>query len=194
MKKIILASASPRRQELIGRLIPDFKVMTDDSPEEVIMGEKPEETVKRLAKQKAENVAKEITDDAVVIAADTMVALDGQVLGKPCDEKEAYNMLKMLSGNTHQVYTGVAVIDTKSGRIINEYETTGVKFRTLLDDEIKAYIKSGEPMDKAGAYGIQELGALFIQGIEGDYFNVVGLPLCRLGRILKEMGIDLLIG
>ncbi len=194
MKKIILASASPRRQELIGRLIPDFKVMTDDSPEEVIMGERPEETVKRLAKQKAENVAKEITDDAVVIAADTMVALDGQVLGKPCDEKEAYNMLKMLSGNTHQVYTGVAVIDTKSGRIINEYETTGVKFRTLLDDEIKAYIKSGEPMDKAGAYGIQELGALFIQGIEGDYFNVVGLPLCRLGRILKEMGIDLLIG
>lgn len=194
MKKIILASASPRRQELIGRLIPDFKVMTDDSPEEVIMGEKPEETVKRLAKQKAENIAGEITDDAVVIAADTMVALDGQVLGKPCDEKEAYNMLKMLSGNTHQVYTGVAVIDTKSGKIINEYETTGVKFRTLLDDEIKAYIKSGEPMDKAGAYGIQELGALFIQGIEGDYFNVVGLPLCRLGRILKEMGIDLLIG
>ena len=194
MKKIILASASPRRQELIGRLIPDFKVMTDNSPEEVIMGEKPEETVKRLAKQKAENVAGEITDDAVVIAADTMVALDGQVLGKPCDEKEAYNMLKMLSGNTHQVYTGVAVIDTKSGKIINEYETTGVKFRTLLDDEIKAYIKSGEPMDKAGAYGIQELGALFIQGIEGDYFNVVGLPLCRLGRILKEMGIDLLIG
>ena len=194
MKKIILASASPRRQELIGRLIPDFKVMTDNSPEEVIMGEKPEETVKRLAKQKAENVAGEITDDAVVIAADTMVALDGQVLGKPCDEKEAYNMLKMLSGNMHQVYTGVAVIDTKSGKIINEYETTGVKFRTLLDDEIKAYIKSGEPMDKAGAYGIQELGALFIQGIEGDYFNVVGLPLCRLGRILKEMGIDLLIG
>ena len=194
MKKIILASASPRRQELIGRLIPDFKVMTDDSPEEVIMGERPEETVKRLAKQKAENIAGEITDDAVVIAADTMVALDGQVLGKPCDEKEAYNMLKMLSGNTHQVYTGVAVIDTKSGRIINEYETTGVKFRTLLDEEIKAYIKSGEPMDKAGAYGIQELGALFIQGIEGDYFNVVGLPLCRLGRILKEMGIDLLIG
>ena len=194
MKKIILASASPRRQELIGRLIPDFKVMTDNSPEEVIMGEKPEETVKRLAKQKAENIAGEITDDAVVIAADTMVALDGQFLGKPCDEKEAYNMLKMLSGNTHQVYTGVAVIDTKSGKIINEYETTGVKFRTLLDDEIKAYIKSGEPMDKAGAYGIQELGALFIQGIEGDYFNVVGLPLCRLGRILKEMGIDLLIG
>ena len=194
MRKIILASASPRRQELIGRLIPDFKVMTDNSPEEVIMGEKPEETVKRLAKQKAENIAGEITDDAVVIAADTMVALDGQVLGKPCDEKEAYNMLKMLSGNTHQVYTGVAVIDTKSGKIINEYETTGVKFRTLLDDEIKAYIKSGEPMDKAGAYGIQELGALFIQGIEGDYFNVVGLPLCRLGRILKEMGIDLLIG
>ena len=194
MRKIILASASPRRQELIGRLIPDFKVMTDNSPEEVIMGEKPEETVKRLAKQKAENIAKEITDDAVVIAADTMVALDGQVLGKPCDEKEAYNMLKMLSGNMHQVYTGVAVIDTKSGKIINEYETTGVKFRTLLDEEIKAYIKSGEPMDKAGAYGIQELGALFIQGIEGDYFNVVGLPLCRLGRILKEMGIDLLIG
>lgn len=194
MRKIILASASPRRQELIGRLIPDFKVMTDNSPEEVIIGEKPEETVKRLAKQKAENIAKEITDDAVVIAADTMVALDGQVLGKPCDEKEAYNMLQMLSGNMHQVYTGVAVIDTKSGKIINEYETTGVKFRTLLDEEIKAYIKSGEPMDKAGAYGIQELGALFIQGIEGDYFNVVGLPLCRLGRILKEMGIDLLIG
>ena len=185
MRKIILASASPRRQELIGRLIPDFKVMTDNSPEEVIIGEKPEETVKRLAKQKAENIAKEITDDAVVIAADTMVALDGQVLGKPCDEKEAYNMLQMLSGRVHNVVTGVTIRSAERRRSFSV--SSSVSFRTLTADEIDYYITRYRPFDKAGSYGIQEwIGYVAIESIEGSFFNVMGLPVQRLYVELGE--------
>lgn len=193
MKEIILASQSPRRRELLGRLVPDFTVITDDSAEALIPGEKPPQTVQRLAAEKAEHVSAKTDADALILAADTVVVLDGQILGKPKDEADAFVMLSALSGNTHQVFTGIAVLDTKTGQCVTAFETTKVRFRPLSHREILQYIASGEPMDKAGAYGIQELGALFVEGIEGDYFNVVGLPLCRLGKLLKEsFEIDLL--
>ncbi|MBR5152179.1 MAG: septum formation inhibitor Maf [Clostridia bacterium] len=186
MKEWILASKSPRRQELLGRLVDDFKVMVDDSPEEQIPGESPARAVMRLAAEKAEHIAKRVTGDALILAADTVVVLDGEILGKPKDEKEAFSMLSRLSGCTHQVYTGISVLDTGSGKSVTEFEVTKVRFRAISREEIRRYIASGEPMDKAGAYGIQELGALFVEGIDGDYFNVVGLPLCHLGRMLEE--------
>lgn len=186
MKSFVLASGSPRRKELIGRLIRNFEIITDDSKEVVVPGEMPQETVRRLAMQKAHNVREKVDKSCIILAADTVVSIDDKILGKPCDEEEAYLMLKNLSGRYHQVYTGFAIIDTETGTEISDFECTKVKFKDLTKDEILAYIRSGEPMDKAGAYGIQELGALFIEGIEGDYFNVVGLPLCKLGKILKE--------
>ena len=193
MKEIILASQSPRRRELLGRLVPDFTVITDDSAEALIPGEKPPQTVQRLAAEKAEHVSAKTDADALILAADTVVVLDGQILGKPKDEADAFVMLSALSGNTHQVFTGIAVLDTKTGQCVTAFETPKVRFRPVSHREILQYIASGEPMDKAGAYGIQELGALFVEGIEGDYFNVVGLPLCRLGKLLKEsFEIDLL--
>lgn len=194
MKEWILASKSPRRRELFGRLVPEFTVITDDSEEVWLPDEKPEIAVKRLAKEKAENVAAKTDRDALILAADTVVVLDGKILGKPKDEAEAYAMLSTLSGNTHQVFTGMAVFDRQSGKCVTASECTKVRFCTLNEETIRCYIASGEPMDKAGAYGIQDLGALFVEGIEGDYFNVVGLPLCRLGKLLKEsFAIDLLI-
>lgn len=191
--RIVLASGSPRRRELLGNLGLEFEIMTDNSPETVICGEKPQDTVLRLSAQKAKNVAGKVSGGATVIAADTIVSADGKILGKPKDESDAFDMLKMLSGRSSEVYTGVTVKDTESGKTVSEFERTSVRFRSLSDDEIKRYIASGEPMDKAGAYGIQNLGALLIEGIDGDYFNVVGLPLCRLNMILKrEFGINLL--
>ena len=194
MKEWILASQSPRRKELFGRLVPEFTVIVDDSTEVWVPEEKPEATVKRLAEEKARNVAAKTDKDALVLAADTVVVLDGKILGKPKNEAEAYAMLTALSGNTHQVFTGIAVLDRKSGECVTAAECTKVYFVDLNEETIRYYIASGEPMDKAGAYGIQDLGALFVEGIEGDYFNVVGLPLCRLGKLLKEsFGIDLWI-
>ena len=194
MKEWILASQSPRRRELFGRLVPEFTVMIDDSTEVWVPDEKPEATVKRLAEEKARNVAIKTDKDALILAADTVVVLDGKILGKPKDEEEAYAMLQALSGNTHQVFTGIAVLDRHSGKCVTAAECTKVRFTDLDEETIRYYIASGEPMDKAGAYGIQDLAALFVEGIEGDYFNVVGLPLCRLGKLLKEsFGIDLWI-
>ncbi len=194
MKEWILASQSPRRRELFGRLVPEFTVIVDDSTEVWVPDEKPEATVKRLAEEKARNVAAKTDKDALVLAADTVVVLDGKILGKPKNEEEAYAILTALSGNTHQVFTGIAVLDRKSGKCVTAAECTKVHFVDLNEETIRYYIASGEPMDKAGAYGIQDLGALFVEGIEGDYFNVVGLPLCRLGKLLKEsFGIDLWI-
>ena len=186
MKSLVLASGSPRRKELLGRLIKEFEIITDDSAEVVVLGELPQDTVRRLAMQKAHNVKDKVDKSCIILAADTVVSIDDKILGKPCDEEEAFLMLENLSGRYHQVYTGFAIIDTETGDEVSDFECTKVKFKELTKDEILAYIRSGEPMDKAGAYGIQELGALFIEGIEGDYFNVVGLPLCKLGKILKE--------
>ena len=186
MQQWILASQSPRRRELLSRLVSDFEILADDSEETLIPGEKPEQAVKRLAQEKAENVSKKTGKDALILAADTVVVLEGRILGKPKDEADAFHMLSSLSGNTHQVFTGIAVLDAKTGRCETAAEMTKVRFRKLSEEEILRYIASGEPMDKAGAYGIQEKGALLVEGIEGDYFNVVGLPLCRLGILLRE--------
>ena len=186
MKEFILASQSPRRRELLSRLLPAFSVMTDDSEEKLIAGESPKQTVKRLAEEKARHIADKCGKDAIILAADTVVVLDNQILGKPRDEEEAFSMLSRLSGNRHRVFTGVAIIDTQRNKTVTDAEVTEVRFRDLSEEEIRRYIASGEPMDKAGAYGIQDLGALLIEGIQGDYFNVVGLPLCKLGILLKE--------
>ena len=186
MRKIILASGSPRRRELLTDLGIKFEIMVDNSSEVTPKNVSPDEVVMTLAKNKLRNVAKNAPGDSLIIAADTVVACDGRILGKPKDEAQAFEMLSALSGRRHSVYTGVAVGDNKTGKIVCEFEKTDVFFRKLEDDEIKRYIATGEPMDKAGAYGIQNLGALFVERIDGDYFNVVGLPLCRLGKILKN--------
>lgn len=185
-RKIVLASQSPRRRELLGRFISDFEVITDNSEEVIEEGIAPEEICQKLAMQKAENVAARASEDAIVIAADTIVFIDGKILGKPVNEEEASEMLHRLSGREHHVCTGIAVIDNKKNRRANDFERTTVYFKPMTDGEIDRYIKTGEPMDKAGAYGIQEIGALFVEGLRGDYFNVVGLPLCKLSQILKR--------
>ena len=186
---IILASASPRRRELLEMMGVRFEVIPAKDEAEVT-GLTPGETVAAIALEKAKSVAEERDSDDVVIAADTLVCLDGKLLGKPADEQEAFEMLKMLSGNEHQVYTGVAVY--RNGKCMAEFEKTAVRFCKMTDEDIYAYIATKEPMDKAGSYGIQGKGAVYIEGINGDYFNVMGLPLHRLSNMLKEFGISLL--
>ena len=193
--RFILASASPRRREILENISLDFEIIADESEEIMIEGEKPYDTVKRLAMQKAKNIAAGIEsgENTIVIGADTVVSIDGKILGKPNDEIEAKDMLLTLSGRINTVYTGLAVIETQSGKEVSDFVSTGVKFRNLSEKEIENYIRSGEPMDKAGADGIQKIGGLFVESINGDYFNVVGLPLCRLGEILsEEFGINLI--
>ena len=178
--EIILASQSPRRRELLERMgIKNFRIVTPDIDEHMERELPPEELVRRISAEKARAVREQAGMDAVVIAADTVVALDGAVLGKPADELEAFKMLSTLSGCRHQVYTGLTVLRGEERHTVSE-ETT-VAFRELSEEEISCYIQTGEPMDKAGAYGIQGFGALLIEGIQGDYYNVMGLPVCRLG-------------
>lgn len=185
-KTFVLASQSPRRIELLKPFLPNMRIIPDNSPEDMSNAVTPGETVLRLSAFKAANVARKIDFDAVIIAADTVVAFDDKILGKPKDEHDAFYMLKSLSGREHTVYTGIMVIDSAENKRISAYEKTNVHIRNLTDDEIKAYISTKEPLDKAGAYGIQGFGSLLVDAIDGDYFNVVGLPLCRLGKILKD--------
>lgn len=189
--KIILASQSPRRKELLERMgIKDFETISPNVDERAFHGLPPEELVRRLSAEKAAAVAGKVGKDAIVIAADTVVALEGAVLGKPADELDAFKMLSALSGVRHQVYTGVTVC--RGGEKQTAHEVTDVTFRELSEREIEDYISTGEPMDKAGAYGIQGYGALLIQGISGDYYNVMGLPVCRLSGMLARFGVDCL--
>lgn len=187
---LILASASPRRKQLLAMLGLSFEVCPAKGEEVLPDGIGPEDAVKLLSAQKAGSVAESCAADDVVIGADTIVWYGGRILGKPKNEQDAAQMLSMLSGNTHTVYTGVTV--RKGGTVLSAAEETKVRFRDLTPDEIDAYIKTGEPMDKAGAYGAQGYAALFVEGIEGDFFNVMGLPVCRLGKLLKEVGVTLL--
>lgn len=187
--EIILASGSPRRRELLNTLGLSFTVRPAEGEEKAPEGAGPEEIVKALSRAKAEEVGRQ-SDGRLVIAADTIVYLDGRVLGKPKDEADARAMLSALSGRAHEVYTGVTVL--LGGDIICEAERTKVFFRELSQEEIDAYVASGDPMDKAGAYGIQGKASLMVERIEGDYFNVMGLPLCRLGKMLKTIGVRLL--
>lgn len=189
--KIILASASPRRSELLNMLEVKDLVVCPALAEECIGDETDAaEIVKSLSAQKAREVAKKFAPSDVVIGADTVVVMDGLVLGKPKDEEDAKQMLHRLSGREHVVFTGVTVI--MGDMEISEAETSSVRFRDLTAREIDAYVKTGEPMDKAGSYGIQGKGSLFVSGITGDYFNVMGLPLCRLGKILAKLGVELI--
>ncbi len=183
---LVLASASPRRRELLSVMgIKDFKVMPSEAEERLGKGLTPEETVAALSRDKAEDVAGKAPDDTVV-AADTMVFLNGTLLGKPGSREEAVKMLKKLSGRSHSVYTGVTVIG--NGKTVTRVCETQVFFRELEDREIDEYVNTGEPMDKAGAYGIQGRAAVFVEKIEGDFYNVVGLPLCMLYTMLEETG------
>ena len=188
---IILASQSPRRKELLGQMgFKGFKINVPDVDETIEGNLPPAMIVEELSLRKARAVAEDADEDDLIIAADTVVALDGAVLGKPEDEGSAFSMLSALSGNRHYVYTGVTVMQGE--KVVTQHEMTTVTFRELDPEEISNYIATGEPMDKAGAYGIQGLGALLVSGIDGDYFNVMGLPVYRLGRILADFGMDLL--
>ncbi len=187
---MILASQSPRRKELLGQMgLRGFKVTSPEVDETVDEHLPPAQVVEELSRRKAMAVARHADGDDLIIAADTVVALEGAVLGKPADQREAFAMLTALSGNRHYVYTGLTVI--QGDRVVTQHECTTVTFRDLEPEEISHYIATGEPMDKAGAYGIQGLGAMLVSGIEGDYFNVVGLPIFRLSRILAGFGLDL---
>ena len=186
---LILASASPRRRELLSRFGVPFLIDPADGPEVPPAGADAAHTVMALSEAKALETALRHPDD-LVIGADTVVELGGAILGKPHDEADAFRMLRALAGNEHRVYTGVTLV--KGAERLSEAEMTRVFFRSMTDAEIAAYIATGEPMDKAGAYGYQGVAGLFVERIDGDYFNVVGLPLCRLGRMLKTMGVSLL--
>ncbi len=184
---IVLASASPRRRELLENMgIHDFTVRPSRREEPYDGTLEPGAAVERIALMKGWDAARSSGDGDIVIAADTLVFLDGRPLGKPADGENAKSMLRALSGREHQVITGVAVIAGGTPRVT--HVTTRVRFRALSDDEIDWYAATGEPMDKAGAYGIQGLGGMLVEGIEGDYFNVVGLPVAALAGLLREAG------
>lgn len=189
MSKIVLASQSPRRRELLSVLFDNFDIIVSNADETVPPHLTPEECVMEIARRKLFDV-KEKACDALVIAADTIVVLDNKILGKPRDEEDAFDMLSSLSGREHTVYTGVAIAFNNKSSVFAE--KTGVTFRKLNSNMIASYIKTGEPMDKAGAYGIQNKGALFVEKIKGDYFNVVGLPICRLSKELELLGFSVL--
>ena len=189
--RIVLASKSPRRRELLEQMgIKKFEIVCSEADETVAPGLAPDEVVKTLSRRKAAAVAERVEPEDLIIAADTVVALDDLILGKPADAEAAKEMLHRLSGRTNEVYTGITVL--RDGRSVTECERTAVRFRELSEKEICDYVATGEPMDKAGAYGIQGLGAMLISGIEGDYFNVMGLPVFRLNQILTGFGLDLL--
>ena len=188
MRKIILASASPRRKDILRMTGLKFSVFASDYEEDLNLKLKPRELARFLSRKKAESVAHKYTG-AIIIAADTFIVFKNRILGKPRNSKEAGQMLRMLNGKAHSVITGFTIMDTGSGKVSSRSVKTEVYFKKLSRQEIRAYVKSKEPLDKAGAYAIQGLGAVFIEKIDGDFFNVVGLPLCALTESLKEFGV-----
>ena len=186
--QLILASASPRRKELLGLFHVPFTIRVADIDETMDPAQTPFDEVARVSRMKALAVTREAED--VVIAADTIVVCEGKVLGKPGTEAEAVEMLSLLSGRDHQVMTGCTVL--KGDRAETFTEVTDLHFRPLSQKEIENYVASGEPMDKAGAYGIQGGAALFCERMVGDYYNVMGLPVCRLGQVLKQMAPEIM--
>lgn len=184
MKKIILASSSPRRRELLQTAGLEFEIHVKDVDESVPEGTPPAEAAKMTAAKKAAVIAEKYKND-IVIGADTIVVADGRILGKPKDKADAAAMLRMLSGIEHEVITGVCIIC--DGVSHNFAQISKVKFYNLTDDEIQNYVASGEPMDKAGSYGIQGLGCTLVERIEGDYFNIVGLPVAAVCRKIKSL-------
>lgn len=188
MKKLILGSQSPRRRELLENAGIEFDVITSDSDEVIDEEMDFADTVKEVAKQKNAAVCRDekCPKDAVVLTADTMVVCDNKIMGKPKDEENAFEMLRLLSGNTHYVLTGYCITDKEKGKTVSGTQKTEVKFRELENEEIRRYIATGEPFDKAGAYGIQLRGSMFVESVAGDYFNIVGLPVCKVCKLLKE--------
>ena len=196
---MILASQSPRRIELMREAGYDIRVIPADIDETPFDDETPLTLVERLARAKAAAIAAEHAEpNELTIAADTIVTFDGKLLGKPANEDEARTMLHELSGRTHQVATGVCIVRAgdvtapHAAESLSFVDVTDVTFYELTDEQIERYVASGEPMDKAGAYGIQGLGSLLVERIEGDYFNVMGLPVCHLGQVLRSFGVDCL--
>ena len=185
--KIILASQSPRRRELLGLFRVPFTVQVADIDETMDLCKPPYDEVARVSRMKAEAIGRE--EDDVVIAADTIVVCENQVLGKPRDEADAVRMLRLLSGRDHQVMTGMTVL--RGEKCVSCTEVTDIHFRELSHREIEGYVATGEPMDKVGSYGIQGGAALFAEKMVGDYYNVMGLPVCRLAMILKEIAQEL---
>lgn len=199
MKRIVLASASPRRRELLSQIGVEFEVKPADGEERIISTE-PSKVVEELSGQKAMFTAKalekengHVPEGCIVLGADTIVSYEGRILGKPSDEEDAIQMLSMLQGNTHQVYTGVTVLKEKQGSWKSHtfFECTDVIFYPVTREEIVEYVNSGDPMDKAGSYGIQGVWGAYVKGIHGDYNNVVGLPVARLIYETKKIGINL---
>ncbi|MGI6036768.1 MAG: Maf family protein [Limnochordia bacterium] len=191
LARIILASASPRRLDLLENLGLKPLVLPAQIDEDQVVGETPEETAQACALTKARFIYQQ-GQKGLIIGADTVVVLEGEVLGKPRDEREAVAMLTKLSGRVHRVITGLALIDGSTGASLADHVITEVTFRSLSPEEIRAYVATGEPLDKAGAYGIQGRGAVLVAGIHGCYFNVVGLPLARLYEMLGHFGCNLL--
>ncbi len=191
MKSIILASASPRRKELLANLGLEFTVIPADIKEDFNATIKPHELAQELSQEKAKAVTGKVKN-ALVIAADTFIIYRGKIMGKPHTTAEAYDMLQTLNGKSHKVITGFTIIDTENGKSISRSVETKVFMKKLTSAEINNYVMSGEPLDKAGAYAIQGLGATIIEKITGDYFNIVGLPLSALAESLREFGIHIL--
>ncbi|HGG0417334.1 Maf-like protein [Clostridium botulinum] len=194
MENIILASASQRRQELLKRILGNFQIIVSDFDESSIpFKNNIPSYVMNLAEGKARSVSKRIMDqdNNLIIGCDTIVAFNNRILGKPKDKKDAFEMLQALSGNEHEVYSGLAILDVKSNKIIKDFVCTKVKFSKLSSVQIEKYINTGDPMDKAGAYGIQGKAGVFVENINGCYYNVVGLPLNKLNSMLMEMGVNL---
>lgn len=191
MRKIILASSSPRRKEIFAKTGLSFEVQASSYEEDMSLDMSPIELSEHLSFEKAKAVA-EKNQDAIIIAADSFVVCDNKYLGKPKTEKEAKEMLKMLSGKEYEIVTGASIIDSKDSRSVSFHETIKVFMKELSSETIDRYVKTGEPMDKAGAYAIQGIGAVLIEKIEGDFFGAMGLPLSRLSEELKSFGINIL--
>jgi septum formation protein len=191
MKIIILASASPRRKELLEKIGLKFEVDASGCDEEINAGLDPQEIVRQLSIKKAKSVAAR-HKNAIVIAADTIGVMGDKILGKPHTENEACKMLQVISGKSHLVITGFSILDTATNKIVTGIANTRVYIKKLTGQEIDAYVKTGESLDKAGAYAIQGMGAVIVEKIEGDYYNVMGLPLNALTEALKEFGINII--
>jgi septum formation protein len=190
MLKLVLASRSPRREELMKMLGLDFTIVPSKIDEKKYVNLEPITMVKALARAKAEEVAG-LVEDTLVIGSDTIVLLDSSILGKPVDRDDAIAILKKLQNKKHLVLTGLAICDTNTGKVLLDYDQTEVYMGSMSEEDIINYINTGEPMDKAGAYGIQGKGGIFVERINGSYFTVMGLPLHKLVKMLKEFGVSI---
>jgi septum formation protein len=184
--KLILASSSPRRKEILEKEGFEFEIMVPDNVEENNIYSDPVSHALELSRKKVESVAKRL-DEGLILGADTIVVLDGQILGKPKDKKEAQIVLKKMSGKAHKVYTGLTLINKSNDKVLSDYDSTEVFFNQLKDEDILNYIATGEPLDKAGAYGIQGMGSFLVNHIEGNLDNVIGLPVKKLKEMLKRI-------